>query len=173
MKTLVPHVDAIFGGKPVRFELYRDPSTVNDLEAAIGSANGAWGRFMLGTWTVGDIRTILALAHPKPADHGRGLYHPLRPDLAAYPFGLNAALRGVTIPKPVQPQRVPRGVPPDWIDRVLASRPLATYAGLAGLVLQAAMIGLPEPLARFDERSALDSVREQYDETSGDGAAAA
>lgn len=151
MSEIVHHVDATFGGASVRFQLNRDHDTVTKLEDAVGSVSACWGRFNSGDWTMRDVRTILALAHPAPKQ-GRGMFVHLRPPLEIE--RAMAHLRGERYQRKAPPPE-PRGVDPATIDAVTASRPLATYAPLAGAILAAAFIGLPKNAAVFDERAPL------------------
>ena len=142
----VSHVDAMFGGRPVRFELLRDRETIDKLESAVSSVSACWGRFNSGDWTMTDVRTVLALAHPHvatPADPAVSRVRTLAETMAE----LNGR------PLPPQPER--RGVPVEVIDKVLVTRPLATYAPLAGAILTATFIGLPPAAAVFDDRAPL------------------
>lgn len=139
MTKTVSHVQAKFGGRSVRFELPRQPAAIGALEKEIGSIPAAWGRFGAGDWRIGDVRAILVAAHPavKKPPQEPGLSHRL------------AMLEGKTIPPEM------RAVPPERIDRVMTGRPFATYARLATLILVAALFGLPETDAVFDEDGAL------------------
>lgn len=142
MTKSVSHVDATFGGRRLRFELYRDRDTVDRLESAIGSVSACWGRFKSGDWTVSDVRAVLAMAHPAPSAR-----------LADYsPMSLSSIRARIEGRKeqPATP-RQPRGVDLSVIDAVLSRHPLATYAPLAGAIITAAFIGLPPYAATFDE----------------------
>lgn len=131
------HVDAVFGGKPVRFELYRDPQTVAALEAAVGSLRACWGRFLSDAYTMNDVRTMLALAYPAP------------PPLTGRIGDALARLSGARL----APAREPRGVPVDVIDGVLVMHPLETYAPLAAAVLGALLFGRLPGSGTFDEQA--------------------
>lgn len=142
----VSHVDATFGGRRLRFELYRDRETVDRLESAVSSVSACWGRFQSGTWTMNDVRVVLALAHPAPPTRLTG-YSPM--SLSSIRARIEGRKEEVS-----QPPRQPRGVDLAAIDAVLARRPLATYAPLAAMILAAACYGLPAPAAVFDEDAA-------------------
>lgn len=149
MTKTVNHVDAKFGGRRVRFELYRDRDTVDRLESAIGSVSACWGRFNSGDWTVNDVRAVLAMAHPAPSTRLSD-YSPM--SLAS----IRARIEGRK-EQPASP-RQPRGVDLSVIDAVLSQRPLATYATLASSIITAAFVGLPQAAASFDEdRPLLDT----------------
>ncbi|MGG3810972.1 hypothetical protein ABEV34_04885 [Methylorubrum rhodesianum] len=145
MTKTVNHVDAKFGGRRVRFELYRDRDTVDRLESVVGSVSACWQRFQAGTWTMADVRTILAVSHPAPASR-LSSYAPL--SLSS----IRARIDGRTEPAPTP--RQPRGVDLSAIDAVLSQRPLALYGPLAAMILAAACYGLPAPVAVFDEDAA-------------------
>lgn len=145
MTKSVSHVDATFGGRRLRFELYRDRDTVDRLESAIGSVSACWGRFNSGDWTVSDVRAVLAMAHPMPSARLAD-YSPM--SLAS----IRARIDGRTEPAPTP--RQPRGVDLSAIDAVLSQRPLALYGPLAAMILAAACYGLPAPVAVFDEDAA-------------------
>lgn len=149
MTKTVSHVDALFGGQRLRFELQRDRETIDKLESAVSSVSACWGRFNSGDWTMKDVRTVLALAHPHVPVPGMLK----KPELRSLANVMREA-KGLP-PKPEPTFLPPRGVNVEVIDRVLAVRPLATYAPLAGAILTAAFIGLPAAAAVFDESAPL------------------
>lgn len=145
MSKMVGHVDALFGGKRVRLQLARDIPSALAIEAQVGSLYALMMRFAdpAGGWTVNDVRTILARAHPEP----RGLFHGLdRPRVAP--------ISGAAPPDPP----AQRGVPSDTLNPVFAGKPAATYAPLAALVLEAFLLGLRPDRAAWDERTALSDA---------------
>lgn len=138
---LVNHVDAVFGGRSVRFQLHRDRTTVDRLEEAVGSVSACWGRFRDASWTMRDVRSVLALAHP-------GEKRPLdRPVITGEALATAERLSGKSVPRTTEK----RGADLSVIDTVIATRPLAMYAPLAMQVLTAALFGLPEDGATFEE----------------------
>lgn len=148
----VPYVDATFGGRRLRFQLERDRETIDKLEAVVGSVSACWGRFRSGDWTMSDLRTVLALAHPPVPPSGV----PERPRLRS----LASVMREVKGLPPI-PEPVRRGVDVDVIDRQILSRPLATYANLGGLIIFTAFTGLPPDEAVFDEDAPILEKKEQ------------
>lgn len=62
----VRHVDAVFGGKEVRFELAQDHFHFSLFEAQLDAkaAYGCLQSFMDGRWSVHDVRVILRFAYP-------------------------------------------------------------------------------------------------------------
>lgn len=136
---MVGHVDAIFGGKTVRFELARDLPSLLKLEADLGSIRGALGRFESGTWLMADVRTILARAHPVGQDIFPGLTRPRAHD----------PLTGALLSTPTAPQM---GCDPARLDATLGAAPPITYALLAARVLEALLYGVTLDRSRWDER---------------------
>lgn len=57
-------VEAVFGGRSVRFGLAKDARSIASLEAAIGSPLAAFARFKASAWTLKDVRAVLAHAYP-------------------------------------------------------------------------------------------------------------
>lgn len=135
----VGHVDAIFGGKPVRFELARDAASLLSLELQVGSLRGLLGRFQEGTWLMSDVRAILARAHPVTG--GMSLGYERKPFQSFRAAQLMAAL-----PLPQ------KGVDPLQIDGTLGAAPPITYALLAARVLEAMLYGIEPARAAWDER---------------------
>lgn len=129
MVEQVEHVDALFGGKSVRFELWRSPQPMASVENIVGSAYEVLQRFFHGTWTATDLHRVLAAAYTP--NHGR-----LRQ------FG-GLGLGGVDFMLMM--------IKPDDVGLVLASGPHAKYAPLASKVLEAYLFGLPKADATFDE----------------------
>ena len=126
MSTKVRHVDAVFGGKPVRFEITDEPSTMHVLEHVVRmSPFEAFRRFADGTWTLKDVRSVLGLSYGG------------RADLKAIVDG------GAGLPRDLHPVRA-----------ALASGPPGPYAMLAAQVLEAYLFGIDPKLAKFDERKA-------------------
>lgn len=144
MSKTVSHVDAIFGGKSVRFELSRSPDVIGPLEKDLGSINAAWGRFITGDWTIVDVATILAAAHPHipvPAKEPE-LSHQL------------AMMGGKTLTS-----KATRPLSPREMGVMMMRRPLATYVPLAAAVLTAAFLGRPEGSPAIDEDAPLIEER--------------
>jgi len=135
----VGHVDAVFGGKRVRFELARDVGSVLALEQELGSLMAVGLRLERNDgWTLAEVRTILARAHA-PAKGGlAGIERP---------FHVAPGLSRTPPAPPVQ-----RGVDPLTIDPTLSAAPTGTYRALAVLVLEALMLGVPPERAVWDER---------------------
>lgn len=95
------HVDAVFGGKSVRFALGRSTRAVQWLELMIGSPMKLFQSFAAGDWKVSQLRTVLQLAHPDAkmlscpeidrvlAENAPGIYVPLVAKiLESFLFGL-------------------------------------------------------------------------------------
>jgi hypothetical protein len=137
---MVGHVDAVFGGRAVRFELARDLPSLLKLETEIGSLRGLLGRFEAGTWLMSDVRAILARAHPVE----RGIFLGLTRHPAYDP------ITGERVHTPTAPQM---GIEPSRLDPILGLAPPITYALLAARVLEAMLYGLPPERVAWDENN--------------------
>lgn len=68
--NMVRHVDAIFGGRPVRFRFSAPRELMIPLHYAVAlqSPFATFQRFVSGLWTMDDLRTVLSVSY-----EGRGL----------------------------------------------------------------------------------------------------
>jgi len=129
----VNHVDAVFGGKQVRFAIER--ADIEAFERLAGvPAFALLQKLANGTWSVGDLKIVLNFAS--------------MPDSRRH-FLRKAAKIGLLSPALM----VPPGLVTD-VDKVLNTAAPAPFAVLAMKVLEAALFGLPEDQATFDEKAA-------------------
>ena len=57
------HIDATFGGKPVRFRIRREGHTLLAINLRIAEPYALFQKFALGHWTVADLITVLSVAY--------------------------------------------------------------------------------------------------------------
>lgn len=155
----VSHVDAVFGGRRLRFELQRDIHSLLDLENDLGSIRGCLGRFLDNTWRVSDVLTILARAHPAPVQRADAPADPLR-TVAGLDQASNALRRAAGLPErhtapapPAPPAGSRPGVNPGMLNRILSAAPPTVYAILAARILEALLYGIEPARAEWDEKN--------------------
>lgn len=126
----VSHVLAEFDGKERRFQISR--KLLPSIEARlVGGAYATLKRFLAGEWTFADVQTVLAYA----------LYRPDQLEALTIDMGLRAAAYGVanfTVPAPVE-----------FVRGVLLQDGHGNHAGLAALVLRAAILGINDDEVRY------------------------
>lgn len=131
----IDHVDAVFGGRSVRFRLA--PDDIPSFEALIqGSAYQCFTKFAGGFWTFADVEAVLRYALPADLGDDNAVMVALERKAAALGMGMPSRKRS------------------DFVSRVLVSRPPAIYAVLASRILEAALFGIEAELAAFDENAA-------------------
>lgn len=155
----VSHVDAVFGGRRLRFEIPRDIHSLLDLENSLGSIRGCLDRFIHSTWLVSDVLTVLAHAHPAPRSRTDA---PLdtRRTVASADEATNSIRRAAGLPErhtarlgPAAPAERRPGVNPAMLNRILSSAPPTVYAILAARILEALLYGIEPARAQWDEKN--------------------
>jgi hypothetical protein len=163
------HVDAVFGGRPVRFELARDVHSLLALENDLGSLSGCLGRFVAGTWLVSDVLTVLSRAHPRPRQ-GRQpeTIVSMMQTVGSVEEATGSIREAVGLPaRPSIQQRLPaapaptQGINPALLGGILSAAPPTVYAILAARVLEALLYGIEPARVQWDERNPTDEDERQ------------
>ncbi|GLK71569.1 hypothetical protein KHC23_12330 [Ancylobacter dichloromethanicus] len=121
------YVDAVFDGTRQRMGIPR--SVLGNLDAEIGgSAFAALRRFVEGQWSRRDVEITLE-------------YATLTPGEVKWILNMQGAIAGH------RPPRVGRSA----VAILLDEKPIAPYAELAALIIEAALYGIAPAVAVFDE----------------------
>lgn len=136
--NLVNHIDAKFGGDYIRFDL-RDELVA--LEHSLnGGAYACLNRLVGGQWVLRDVQLVLSAAIP---ERHSGI-NP-RSSVASI-RRMNRSMKSLGLPMQVFDS-------PFVLD-VLKKNPPARYAVLAMKIVEAALFGIAEDQASFDENAA-------------------
>lgn len=57
------HIDAVFGGKQVRFRIRRENNRLIAIGLSISEPFAIFQKFALGNWTVGDLKMVLGVSY--------------------------------------------------------------------------------------------------------------
>ncbi|WMT88658.1 hypothetical protein NO932_08650 [Pelagibacterium sp. 26DY04] len=122
---IAAHID----GRERRLQIV--PEDIPTFEAANGGAYAALRALTGGDWTVDLVRKVLAFAAMPAVDRER------LAKLAKFAGSLGVP--SIAIPTPA------------WLDEALSTKPPAPMAGLAALVLTAALFGIPDDEAHWND----------------------
>lgn len=125
-RSTLTRVRARFGGRDVTFQM--TPDDVPAFEQIHGSAFGFYKDLQDGRWTVENLRTILGFASMSDKDRAT-ISKSARWGMAAVSMTKRNA----------------------HVDKVLATKPIAIYSGLARLILASAIFGIDDADAYFSD----------------------
>lgn len=136
--NLVNHIDAKFGGEYIRFDL-RDEMVALEVSLA-GGAYACLNRLVSGEWVLRDVQLVLSAAIP---ERHSGI-NPRSPEASIR--RMNRSMKSLGFASGVFDS--------PFVLEVLKKNPPARYAVLAMKIVEAALFGIAEDQASFDENEA-------------------